>query len=75
MECPYCKKEMKPGYLYNGRQPLQWIPEDGRPSAFAFSTAKSSVSLRHKPSSGIGGYRAEAFYCDACRIVMTKTER
>lgn len=75
MECPYCKKEMKPGYMYNGRQPLQWIPEDEKPSAFAFGTAKGSISLQHKPTfPAINGYRAEAYYCADCRVVMAKTD-
>ena len=74
MECPYCKKEMKQGYLHNRRQPVQWIPEDSSPSALAFKAAKGSVSLRHKPTSGIGGYRAEAYYCADCRVVLAKTE-
>jgi hypothetical protein len=65
---------MKPGYFHNGRQPIHWIPEDGKPSAFAFKTARGGVSLRHKPTSGIGGYRAEAYYCAECKVVIAKTE-
>lgn len=74
MECPYCKQEMKPGYFYNSRQPLHWIPEDGKPSVFAYKTAKGGVSLRHRLSSGIGGYQTEAYYCADCHVVMAKTE-
>ncbi len=74
MECPYCKKEMKQGYLHNGRQPIHWIPDGGKPAILAYNTAKGGVSLQHKPTSGIGGYRAEAYYCADCRVVIAKTE-
>ena len=75
MECPYCKKEMSEGYIHNGRQPIHWIPEDGKPSAFAFKTARGGVSLRHKPTTpAINGYQAEAYYCADCRMVLAKTE-
>ena len=75
MECPYCKKEMKPGYFHNGRQPLHWVPEDRKPSVLAFSIADGGVSLRHKPSNVFfHGYQAEAYYCAECRVVISKTE-
>ena len=48
MYCPICNKEMLSGYLYNGNQPLQWIPEDKKPSKFAFSTTDDGVKLNNK---------------------------
>lgn len=74
MECPYCKKEMSKGYIHSGRQPIHWIPDGVKPAMLAYNIAKGGVSLRHKPTSGIGGYRAEAYYCADCRVVMAKTE-
>ena len=74
MECPYCKKEMSEGYIHNGRQPIHWIPDGGKPAMLAYNIAKGGVSLRHKPTSGIGGYRAETHYCADCRVVIAKTE-
>ncbi len=75
MECPYCKKEMKQGYLHNGRQPIHWIPDGNKPAILAYNTAKGSISLRHKPTSpAINGYSTEAYYCAECCVVMAKTE-
>ena len=30
MKCPYCQEEMQLGYIPNGGQPVQWIP-NGEP--------------------------------------------
>ena len=73
MECPYCNKEMSVGYIHNGNQPVQWIPNGKKPSTFRFSAADGGVKLSNKLS--LNGYNAEAFYCDACHIVVAKTER
>ena len=76
MECPYCKKEMKQGFMYNAFQPMQWIPEDGKPSVFRFRGAKGGVNLCHLPTGPaiINGYSAEAYYCADCKVVLAKTE-
>ena len=75
MYCPICNKEMLSGYLYNGNQPLQWIPEDKKPSKFAFSTTDNGVKLNNKFSLfKTGGYNAEAYYCDKCHIIIAPTE-
>lgn len=74
MKCPYCAKEMLRGYLNNGRQPIHWIPEGKKPAALAFSMAKDGVCLCNTYAM-TRGYSAEAYYCDACRLVMAKTER
>ena len=71
MKCPYCNKEMSVGYIHNGNQPVQWIPGNKKPSAFRFSVTDGGVKLNNKLS--LGGYNAEAFYCDACHIVIAKT--
>ena len=75
MKCPYCSKEMQLGYLYNGSQPLQWIPKGKRPSVFSYSVANYAVELNNnfKPFK-VGGYSAETFYCEECHIVIAKTE-
>ncbi|MBQ2776600.1 MAG: MarR family transcriptional regulator [Peptococcaceae bacterium] len=74
MKCPYCSKEMMYGSIYNGRNPIHWIPNDSKPSVLAFKTAKNSVILRHQTASVLNGYSAEAYYCADCRIVIAKTE-
>ena len=73
MKCPYCNKEMSVGYIHNGDQPVQWIPNGKKPSIFRFSAADGGVKLSNNFS--LNGYKAEAFYCDACHIVVAKTER
>lgn len=72
MKCPYCNKEMSVGYIRNGSQPVQWLPDVKKASAFRFSVADGGKSLSNKLS--LGGYNAEAFYCDACHVVIAKTE-
>ena len=75
MKCPYCSSEMQCGYLYNGSQPLQWIPQGKKPAWFSYSVAKDAVKLTNSFSPfKAGGYTAETFYCEACQIVIAKTE-
>jgi hypothetical protein len=75
MKCPYCEKEMHKGYIYNGNQPMELIPECKKPSRFAFSTSEEGVKLNNKFSMfKTGGYNAEAYCCDTCHIVVAKTE-
>ncbi|MBQ7005176.1 MAG: MarR family transcriptional regulator [Clostridia bacterium] len=74
MKCPYCSKEMLSGYLYNGSQPLQWIPEGEKPLFFNFDVAHYAVELKNKFSFFKGGYRAETYYCDRCHVVISKTK-
>ena len=45
MKCPYCQKEMQPGYIPNGGQPVQWIPDGEKPSVLSFSIAEQGVPL------------------------------
>ena len=45
MRCPYCQKEMQRGYIPNGSQPVQWIPDGERPSVLSFSVTEQGVSL------------------------------
>lgn len=71
MECPYCKKETSLGYIHNGSQPVQWMKEGSKPSAFRFSAAENGVELQGSMS--ILGYEAEAHYCRGCGIVIAKT--
>ena len=73
MKCPYCNKEMSVGYIHNGSQPVQWTPNGKKPSAFRFSATDGGIKLNNKLS--FSGYNAEAFYCDACHIVIAKAER
>lgn len=70
MKCPYCGKAMEVGYIHNGRNPVQWIPAGKKPPLLAFS----SDYVECKNEFSMAGYRAEAFYCSTCRILLAKTE-
>ena len=73
MKCPCCEREMQKGYFRHVDQPVQWIPNGKKPSIFRFSAADDGVKLSNKFS--MGGYDAEAYYCDACHVVIAKAER
>lgn len=75
MKCPYCGEEMSVGYIYNGNQPLQWLPDGVMPSRVNWIATDRGVSLKNnfklfKES----GYKAEAFYCYGCHIVIAPAE-
>ena len=75
MKCPYCEREMQMGYIYNGSQPVQWIPEGKRPSMWNFSTTEEGICLNSKFIFTKGsGYKAEAYYCGRCKIVIAPTK-
>ena len=75
MTCPVCKNEMQEGYLYNGSQPVQWIPKTERPSPFSFSVAPRAVALHNSfRFFKRGGYSAPSFYCKYCRHVISPVE-
>ncbi|WP_087065108.1 PF20097 family protein [Intestinibacillus massiliensis] len=75
MKCPYCQEEMLLGYIPNGGQPVQWIPEGGKPSLFSFSVAEKGIPLmnRFKPLK-VNGYQAQAHYCPKCKVVIAPTK-
>lgn len=72
MKCPYCEKEMSKGCLYNGSQPVQWIPDGGRPSWLKFTASPDGVSLDNRFTLR-SGYAAEAHDCHACQLVIAPT--
>ena len=73
MKCPYCRQEMRLGYLQNSTQPVQWIPKGGKPSMWKGQPAQCGV-----PFGGGNciwkGYTAEAHYCATCGVVIAKTK-
>ena len=75
MNCPYCGRTMLDGYIYNGRQPNQFLPKGVMPARISFTTTEKGVTLKNKFSFfKESGYSAEAFYCNKCRIVIAPTE-
>ncbi len=73
MKCPYCDKEMLQGYIHNGNQPVQWLPNNSKPSPLRFSTADDGVALINQFR--INGYKAQAYYCSNCNLVIARTEK
>ena len=75
MKCPYCQEEMQLGYIPNGGQPVQWIPNGERPSVLSFSIAEQGVPLinQFKPLK-TNGYKAEANYCSNCKVIIAPTK-
>ena len=75
MKCPYCGKETEAGYIYNGNQPLQWLPNGVMPSRINWTAKDDGVNLKNKfKLFKESGYKAEAFYCNKCHIVIAPTE-
>ena len=75
MKCPYCEKEMAVGYIPNGSQPVQWIPDGEKPSHFAFSTSENGITLNNTFSLlKANGYKAAAYCCIDCGIILALTE-
>ncbi len=68
MKCPKCDRVMGSGYVFNGIQPIQWIPENRKPSGWRGGVAEDAVAL--PGGSFWNGYRAEAFYCYSCKMVI-----
>ncbi len=75
MKCPYCQKEMRKGYIPNWAQPVQWIPEGDKPSIFSFSAAQRAILLinQFRPLKAYG-YKAKAYYCSKCKIIIAPTK-
>ena len=75
MKCPICNKEMSAGYIFHNKKPVQWIPNGKRPSKLAFSITEEGIDIKNTSSfSSINGFRAEAYYCDKCHIVIAPTQ-
>ena len=76
MECPYCKKRMSLGYIPNVKQPVQWIPEGKKASVFSFCIAEYGIPLVNTFSIlKANGYRAKAYFCVDCGVVIAPTEK
>lgn len=74
MKCPYCSNEMLQGYINNYDNPVQWFPKDINPSRIRYKKTSASIKLNNKFFLFKYGYKAEAFYCENCHIVIAQTE-
>ena len=73
MNCPYCQNEMQLGYIPGWTLPGQWLPDGKRPSIFAFSVAEAGIPLMNEYKF-THGYKAEAYYCSKCKVVIAHTQ-
>lgn len=68
MKCPYCQREMKSGFVPNYDIPVQWIPQGRKGPSIRGQVGKDGIRV------GDGGYwrgyKAEAYYCGVCRIII-----
>ncbi|EEG75608.1 PF20097 family protein [[Clostridium] hylemonae] len=63
MKCPYCNKNMKPGKIWQDRYALKWVPSERR---FPFGGGIRLTSIiEDRPF-------IEAYYCDNCKILISK---
>ena len=70
MKCNCCGTEMKKGYLHNGSQPVQWIPEDRKPALWKGLAAEGAIRLGSGSLFEWNGYRADAWLCENCQTVI-----
>ena len=71
MECPYCKQEMKRGYLKgDGRQKVRW-QEDGNDHALADAVFR--VGLPDAVKYSWGKFKIPGEYCKNCKKLIIET--
>ena len=72
MKCPCCETEMQKGYIRNSDQPVQWMPENKKPSIWKTGVAEDAVVLGN--NNFWKGYSATAYHCPSCRFVIVPEE-
>ncbi len=71
MECPYCKQEMKKGYLKgDGRQKVRW-QEEGKKTSLADKFAGAGLPEVAKYS--MGAFLLPGEYCTCCKKLIIET--
>lgn len=71
MECPYCKKEMKQGYLKgDGRSKVRW-QEEGKRISLGDKMAGSGLPEAAKYS--LGTFQLPGWYCKSCKKLLIDT--
>jgi len=68
MKCPKCGEDMQNGFLPAVRGRLYWSPEDQRIPWNIVKHPKGSVVLSEFAI--VTAKKAEAFYCEFCKIVI-----
>ena len=73
--CPYCNCEMQKGYLPGETKPVYWISEEERDTVFCCHVPDAGIELERAQTGKFlnMSYKACAYYCKKCRIVIAKT--
>lgn len=69
MNCPYCKNEMKKGYIAGDRLSLRWMPSEVEKMSL-IKWLKRGVKLSYV----LDGNCVDAFYCEQCEKVIIDVE-
>jgi hypothetical protein len=71
MECPYCKQEMKRGYLKgDGRSKVRW-QEEGK--KVTFSDKVAGIGLTEATKYSWGTFQLPGEYCKNCKKLIIDT--
>lgn len=71
MECPYCKKEMKKGYLKgDGRSKVRWHEEKEKK---ALVDKIFGVGELDAVEYGFGTFKISGWYCETCKKLIIET--
>lgn len=71
MECPYCKQEMKKGYLKgDGRQKVRW-QEEGKKNSLGDKFARGGLPEAVKYS--LVTFQLPGEYCKSCKKLIIET--
>ena len=71
MGCPYCKQEMKKGYLKgDGRQKVRWH-EEGKKNSLA--DKMTGVGLPEATKYSMGTFKLPGEYCKICKKLIIDT--
>ena len=75
--CPYCNCEMHKGYLPGETKPVYWIPESARDTVLCYHVPDAGIELEEAQTGKFLNirlrYKANAYYCQKCKIVIAKT--
>ena len=72
MECPYCKQEMKKGYLKgDGRTSVRWHEEGEK---LTLTDVIAGIGLPEAVRYGFGTFKLPGRYCEKCKKLIIDTE-
>ena len=71
-ECPYCKENMKQGYIPTDTIPPQWIPKDEKMNSIRFFVLTNGVEVSGEKSAL--GHKATAYFCENCKVAILKAK-